>query len=91
MSNQTEQSAPPKHVATTEGGYARFDGMTWPTPSDDFRYALHHGTEPLTRQERFYLSSIVSAYQALVHANTIKTRTEVIAGIKACLKLRKRA
>lgn len=81
----------PRHISTSQGGYASFDGMSWATPSADFGYQLRYGHEELSKSDRLYLASVVDCYLAIVHHKTIKSRNTVIASIKAGTKLRREA
>jgi uncharacterized lipoprotein YbaY len=71
--------------------YVHFDGMTWPLPDmdeDGAQWRLHYQPQSLTATDRYYLSSIISAYGQMVF-DPVKKRQRVVRSIrKAMLKNR---
>ena len=67
------------------GRYARFEGMTWPLPDRDMADRLTWGTEPLSRNDRLFLSSVMEAYAQLI-ALPSRTRQARIASIRTALR-----
>ena len=69
------------------GKYVRIQDMTWPLPSgavtqeegyhDSAAYKLHYQPEALTAMDRYYLSSIISAYGQMI-GDTVKKRQMIV-------------
>lgn len=66
--------------------YYHFDNMTWPSPlNEDLAWNLIHTERPLTKSERCYIASIISAYRVIVLQSNQKNRNTLCKKIKAKL------
>jgi hypothetical protein len=52
--------------------FARFFGMTWPTVDIDLAWRLIHAPNTVSRKDEVYLSSVLTAYETLIHATREK-------------------
>lgn len=55
--------------------YVHFDSMTWPTADSDLAWRLRYAQDSITVKDKFYLASVLNAYDELIRCGREKRET----------------